>query len=138
MTTWVLEISIKKKTSILISGQYFTVWVLIQTSFQVINGKIFFAIIHKSRIKHPFTSIIKESIRYCQNEFQFKIKNLGLKIYIKKTCYWCMKILDYWLNKSHKHVKTKIESKTKPKTNTQDNVLRMNMKNILQQKSKNA
>ena len=105
---WVLEISIKK-TSILISGQYFTVWILIQTSFQVINDKIFFAIIHRSRIKHPFTSIIKESIRYCQNEFQFKIKILGLKIYKKKTCYWCMKILDYWLNKSHKYVKTKIE-----------------------------
>jgi hypothetical protein len=28
--------------------------------------------------------------------------------------------------------------KTKPKTSTQDNVLRMNMKNILQQKPKNA
>jgi hypothetical protein len=53
-------------------------------SFQVINGKIFFAIIHRSRIKHPFTLIIKESIRFCQNEFQFKIKILGLKIYKKK------------------------------------------------------
>jgi hypothetical protein len=65
---------------------------------------------HGPRIKHPFTSIIKESTRCCQNRFRFKTEILGLKIH-KKNCYWCMKTLDYWLNKSYKHAETKIESK---------------------------
>jgi hypothetical protein len=46
---------------------------------------------------------------FYQNRFQFKTKTLRLKPI--KTCYWCMKILDYLLKIIYKLVETKIKLK---------------------------
>jgi len=40
------------------------------------------------------------------------VQNQNLRIKnLHKTCYWCMKTLNYQLSKSYKHAETKIESK---------------------------
>jgi len=65
--------------------------------------------IDKKKIKHPFASISTKYHDFCQNRFQFKTKTLSLEPI--KTCYRCMKTLDYLLIMIYELAETKIKSK---------------------------
>jgi hypothetical protein len=59
------------------------IWTQIQTKFDQNKSTYMLKIMKGSIIYHPFTSIIKESSRFCQNGSRFKNQNPRMKNHLK-------------------------------------------------------